>query len=132
MGQRIKVLMSKPGLDGHDLGAKYVAAALRDSGMEVIYMGLQQTPEQTVNAAVQEDVDVIGCSFLSGAHLGWMQKIMAKVKEAGIEDVLVVVGGAIPREDVPKLKGLGVSEVFPTATPLEDIVTYIQEHAKSA
>ena len=130
MNQRIKVLMSKPGLDGHDLGAKYVSRALRDAGMEVIYLGLQQTPEQVVSAALQEDVDIIGCSFLSGTHLGWMRKIMDQLRKAGLGDRLVIVGGAIPKVDIPKLKELGVAEVFPTATPTGDIVQFIKNATK--
>ena len=130
MGQKIKVLMAKPGLDGHDLGAKLVARALRDAGMEVIYLGLQQTPEQVVSAALQEDVDVIGCSFLSGAHLGWMKKIMGRLKEAGLNYLVVLVGGAIPKADVPNLKELGVIEVFPSGTPTENIVKFIKENIK--
>ncbi|MFC1896035.1 cobalamin B12-binding domain-containing protein [Thermodesulfobacteriota bacterium] len=125
MTKKIKFLMSKPGLDGHDLGAKYVSAALRDAGMEVVYLGLQQTPEQVVNAALQEDADVIGCSFLSGAHLGWMAKIMGRLRKAGLAGIPVLVGGAIPRADIEKLKELGVSEVFPTTTPTDEIVAYV-------
>ena len=127
MVHKIKVLIAKPGLDGHDLGAKYVARALLDAGMEVIYLGLQQTPEQIVSAALQENVDVIGCSLLSGAHLGWMKKVMGKLKEAGLDDKLVLVGGSIPKIDIPKLKELGVGEVFPTATPTTEIVKFIKK-----
>lgn len=127
MAKKIRVVIAKPGLDGHDLGAKYVARALRDAGMEVIYLGLQQTPEQIFNAVLQEDVDVIGCSFLSGAHLGWMRKIMSKLKKGGLGHKLVLVGGAIPKRDVPKLKGLGIAEVFPTTTPPEKVIEFIKE-----
>jgi len=127
--RRIRVLIAKPGLDGHDLGAKYVARALRDAGFEVIYMGLQKTPEQIVSAAVQEDVDVIGCSILSGSHLGWMKKVMRGVDQAGCRDVCVIVGGAIPKSDVPALKEMGVAEVFSTGAPVEDIVSFIRKTA---
>lgn len=127
MSEKIRVLVAKPGLDGHDLGAKYVARALRDAGMEVIYTGLQQTPEQVVAAAIQEDVDVIGCSILCGAHLGIMDKIMSKLREAGIDDKLVIVGGCIPRADIAALKDMGVAEVFPTDSPLEKIVDFIKQ-----
>ena len=124
--RRIRVLMAKPGLDGHDLGAKYVSQALRDNGCEVIYLGLQQTPEYIVSAALQEDVDVIGCSMLSGAHLGWMKKIMRGLEQAGLGDVCVIVGGSIPKVDVPKLKELGVAEVFSTGASIEDIIAFIR------
>ncbi len=127
MGRKVKVLIAKPGLDGHDLGAKYVARALRDAGLEVIYLGLQQTPEQIVSAALQEDVAVIGCSILSGAHLGLMKKIMDRLKRADLDDKLVLVGGAIPKIDIPKLKALGVAEVFPTGAATEAVVRFIKE-----
>jgi len=127
MVKKIRVLIAKPGLDGHDLGAKYVASALKFAGMEVIYLGLQQMPESIIAAALQEDVDVIGCSFLSGAHLGWMKKVMHKLKEAGAEKKIVIVGGAIPKIDIPKLKDLGVAEVFPTGTSTADVVIFIRE-----
>ncbi len=126
MEKKIRVLMAKPGLDGHDLGAKYITRALMDAGMEVIYTGLQQTPDQVVAVALQEDVDVIGCSFLSGAHLGLMAKIMNKVRDRGIEEKIVIVGGAIPSQDIPLLKEVGVAEVFPTAAPVEKIVEFIK------
>ena len=126
MERKIRVLMAKPGLDGHDLGAKYITRALMDAGMEVIYTGLQQTPAQVVAVALQEDVDVIGCSFLSGAHLGLMTKIMNQVRERGIDDKLVIVGGAIPSHDIPLLKEVGVAEVFPTSAPVEKIVEFIK------
>ena len=123
--------MAKPGLDGHDRGAKVVARALRDAGMEVIYTGLQQTPQQIMAAAIQEDVDVIGLSIYSGAHLILTAKVMECLKEAKVKGQLpVVVGGTIPYEDIPKLKALGVAEVFPTRSPLDRIVTFIQERAK--
>ena len=126
MERKIRVLIAKPGLDGHDLGAKYIARALRDAGMEVIYTGLQQTPDQVVTVALQEDVDVIGCSFLSGAHLGLMTKIMDKIRERGIDDKIVIVGGAIPSSDIMRLKEVGVAEVFPTATPVNRIIDFIK------
>ena len=128
MERKIRVLIAKPGLDGHDLGAKYIARALRDAGMEVIYTGLQQTPDQVVEVALQEDVDVIGCSFLSGAHLGLMTKIMNKIRERGIEDKTVIVGGAIPSHDMTLLKEAGVAAVFPTATPVDDIIDFIEKN----
>jgi len=113
MGERkIRVLIAKPGLDGHDRGAKVVARALRDAGMEVIYTGLRQTPEQIVTAALQEDVDVIGLSILSGAHMTLVPRVMQLLQEKGLQDVVVFVGGIIPQEDIPKLKALGVAEVF--------------------
>ena len=123
----IRVLIAKPGLDGHDRGAKVVAHALREAGMEVIYTGLHQTVEQVVEAALQEDVDVIGLSILSGAHLPITQKMMQLLAEQDMADVPVIVGGNIPQRDVEKLKALGVAGVFPTATPFEDIVGFIRE-----
>ena len=128
MGDKIRVLITKPGLDGHDRGAKVVARALRDAGMEVIYTGLQQTPEQIVASALQEDVDVIGLSILSGAHLGLVRRVMARLQEAGIADRVVLVGGTIPKSDIPELKALGVAEVFSTASPMEKSPQYIREH----
>ena len=126
MERKIRVLMAKPGLDGHDLGAKYITRALMDAGMEVIYTGLQQTPDQVAAVALQEDVDVIGCSFLSGAHIGLMTRIMNKVREKGIDDKLVIAGGSIPSRDIPLLKEIGVAGVFPTAAPVEEIVEFIK------
>ncbi|RJP24051.1 MAG: cobalamin B12-binding domain-containing protein [Candidatus Abyssobacteria bacterium SURF_5] len=125
--RRIRVLVAKPGLDGHDRGAKIIARALRDAGMEVIYTGLRQTPEQIVNAALQEDVDVIGLSVLSGAHLGLTQKIMAKLKEQNAADKMVLVGGTILSKDIPKLKEIGVAEVFPTGSRLDEPIKFIKE-----
>lgn len=124
-----RVLLAKPGLDGHDRGAKVVAHALRDAGMEVIYTGLHQTVEQIVEAAIQEDVDVIGLSVLSGAHLPLTEKLMGLLREEGLTELLVVVGGNIPRRDVAKLEDLGVARVFPTGSRFEDIVSFIQERA---
>ena len=126
----IRVLVAKPGLDGHDRGAKVIARAFRDAGFEVIYTGLRQTPEQVVNAALQEDVDVVGLSVLSGAHMTLCPRIMALMKKEGLDDVLVVVGGIIPDQDVPKLKSLGVSEIFQPGASTVDIVTYIRQHVR--
>ena len=122
----IRVLVAKPGLDGHDRGAKVIARALRDAGMEVIYTGLRQTPEMIVSAAEQEDVDCIGLSILSGAHLGIVPKVLALIKERGLGGVPVVVGGIIPDEDAAELKRQGVAEIFQPCTPLDNIVTYIR------
>ncbi len=129
MGRRTKVLVAKPGLDGHDKGAKIVSYALKDAGMEVIYTGLHQTIDQIIQTAIQEDVDVIGLSIMSGAHLPICEKLMKKVREEGLDDVLVVVGGVIPSRDIPKLKEMGVKGVFPGGTPLEEIVNFIRENA---
>lgn len=125
-GRKIRVLIGKPGLDGHDRGAKVVARALRDAGFEVIYTGIRQTPEAIVEAAVQEDVDVVGLSILSGAHMALVPKIMRLLKERGMDDVLVLVGGIIPDDDVPKLKALGVKGVFGPGTLTKDIVAFIR------
>ena len=125
----IRVLIAKPGLDGHDRGAKVMARALRDAGMEVIYTGLFQTPEMIARAAVDEDVDVIGLSILSGAHRALFPKIFSELEGSGLNDVLVVAGGTIPNEDVAALKELGVAEVFGPGTPLESAVRFIREHA---
>lgn len=125
-GRKVRVLIAKPGLDGHDRGAKVVARALRDAGFEVVYTGIRQTPEAIVEAAVQEDVDVVGLSILSGAHMALVPKIMRLLKERGMEDVLVLVGGIIPDDDVPKLKALGVKGVFGPGTLTKDIVAFIR------
>jgi methylmalonyl-CoA mutase, C-terminal domain len=125
----IRVLIAKPGLDGHDRGAKVMARALRDAGMEVIYTGLFQTPEMIARAAIDEDVDVIGLSILSGAHLALFPKVFDQLRSAGLGDVLVVAGGTIPNDDVEQLKSLGVAEVFGPGTPLETAVRFIREHA---
>jgi len=122
------VLIAKPGLDGHDRGAKVVAIALRNAGFEVIYTGLHQTVEQIVEAATQEDADVIGLSVLSGAHLPIARKLMAKLREAKMDDALVMVGGNIPERDVAPLKELGVAGVFPSSSRFEDIATFIREN----
>jgi methylmalonyl-CoA mutase C-terminal domain/subunit len=127
--RKIRVIVAKPGLDGHDRGAKVVARALRDAGMEVIYTGLRQTPEQVVEAAVQEDVDVIGLSILSGAHTYLVPRIVELLKEAGMDDVLVTVGGIIPEDDVTMLNGHGVTGIFGPGTPTDEIVDFIKENA---
>jgi methylmalonyl-CoA mutase C-terminal domain/subunit len=129
--KKIRVLVAKPGLDGHDRGAKVIARALRDAGMEVIYTGLRQTPEQVVAAALQEDVDVIGLSVLSGAHMSLTEKVIAKLKENKAEDKLVLVGGTILAKDVDKLKEMGVAEVFSTGSRLEDPINFIKEKLAS-
>lgn len=126
--QKIRVLIAKPGLDGHDRGAKVVARALRDAGMEVIYTGLRQTPEQIAEAALQEDVQVIGLSILSGAHNHLFPRIVNLLREKGMNDVLVIGGGVIPQDDIPGLKEAGVSEIFTPGTPTGDIVEYIRTH----
>ncbi len=130
MKHRIKVLIAKPGLDGHDRGAKVVAYALRDAGMEVIYTGLHQTIDQIINAAMQEHVDVIGLSIMSGAHLPIAENVMRRIREEGMDDVLVVVGGVIPDKDLSMLKELGVGGVFPGGTPLQEITTFIKENER--
>ena len=128
MPERIRVLVAKPGLDGHDRGAKIIARAFRDAGFEVVYTGLRQTPEQVVTAALQEDVDVIGLSVLSGAHMTLCPRIMELMKKEKLDDVLVLVGGIIPDQDIPKLKDLGVSEVFQHGVSTEDIIEYVRRN----
>jgi methylmalonyl-CoA mutase C-terminal domain/subunit len=123
--RKIRVLIAKPGLDSHDRGAKVVARALRDAGMEVIYTGLRQTPEQIAETALQEDVDVIGLSILSGAHKALFPRIMELLKEKGLTDVIVFAGGIIPEEDVPEMKKLGIKEIFGPGTPTETIIQYV-------
>ena len=130
--KEIKVLVAKPGLDGHDRGAKVVAHALKEAGMEVIYTGLHKTVDQIVRIAIQEDVDIIGLSIMSGAHIPLIEKLMKKVGQEGIGDKMVIVGGVIPNKDIARLKDLGVSGVFPGGTPFSDIVTFINEHVKQA
>jgi len=130
MDKRIRVLVAKPGLDGHDRGAKIVARALRDAGMEVIYTGLRQTPEQIVNAAVQEDVDAIGISILSGAHNTILPRICELLRAQQMADVMVVVGGIIPDEDIPGLKQAGVAAVFQPGTPMDNIIEFIRTNVK--
>jgi len=124
---KIRVLIAKPGLDGHDKGAKIVALALRDAGMEVIYSGLHQTLDQITQTAIQETVDVIGLSIMSGAHLPISEKLINMMKEQGLDDVNLTVGGVIPHQDIPKLKEMGVAEVFPGGTSFEDIITGINK-----
>ena len=131
MEQKIRVLIAKAGLDGHDRGAKVIAAALRDAGMEVIYTGLRQTPEQIVSAALQEDADVIGLSILSGAHNHIVPRLMALLAEKGMSDVLVVIGGIIPDADIPTLTAIGVKGIFLPGTPMQDIVEFIRAHART-
>jgi methylmalonyl-CoA mutase, C-terminal domain len=121
----IRVVIAKPGLDGHDRGAKVIARALRDAGMEVIYTGLRQTPEQIVTAALQEDADVIGLSILSGAHNSICPRLMALLKEKGLDDVLVILGGIIPDADLPALKAMGVAAVFRPGTAMQEIIDFI-------
>jgi methylmalonyl-CoA mutase C-terminal domain/subunit len=124
--KRIRVLIAKPGLDGHDRGAKIIARALRDAGMEVIYTGLRQTPEMIAAAAVQEDVDVIGLSILSGAHNTLAPRLMSLLKQKGMDDVTVLLGGTIPEADIPALKQAGIAEVFPPGTPTQDIINFVR------
>jgi methylmalonyl-CoA mutase, C-terminal domain len=127
---KIRVLVAKPGLDGHDRGAKVIARALRDAGMEVIYTGLRQTPEMVVNASLQEDVQVIGLSILSGAHNAIVPRVMDLLKQNRMDDVLVLVGGIIPDQDIEGLKKIGVAGIFQPGTPMDDIVKFIREHVK--
>ena len=129
--QKIRVVIAKPGLDGHDRGAKVIARALRDAGMEVIYTGLRQSPEQIVAAALQEDADVIGLSILSGAHNHIAPRLMALLAEKKLDDVLVVIGGIIPDVDVPRLTALGVRGVFPPGTPMQAIIDFITANART-
>lgn len=131
MDKRIRVLVAKPGLDGHDRGAKIVARALRDAGMEVIYTGLRQTPEQIARAAVQEDVDAIGISILSGAHNTIVPRICELLRAEGMNDVLLVVGGIIPEEDIPGLKQAGVAAVYQPGASTQEIVEFIRGHVMS-
>ena len=126
----IRVLVAKPGLDGHDRGAKIIARALRDAGMEVIYTGLRQTPESIVNAAIQEDVDCIGLSILSGAHTVLVPRIAALLREQHAEDILLVLGGTIPDQDAAAMRESGVSAIFGPGTPLDTTVQFIREHVK--
>ncbi len=129
-GKKIRVLIAKPGLDGHDRGAKVVARALRDAGMEVIYTGLRQTPEQIVETAIQEDVSVIGLSILSGAHTHLFPKVMKLLKENDVKDIIVVGGGVIPEGDIPELKKVGIAEIFTPGTDTRNIIKFIQEKVK--
>ena len=126
--QKIRILLAKPGLDGHDRGVKVVARALRDAGMEVIYTGLRQTPEMIVSAAVQEDVQIVGLSILSGAHMTIFPRVAQLMREQGLEDVPLFGGGIIPEDDIPKLKHAGVSEIFPPGTSTQDVILWIEKH----
>ena len=131
MARKLRVVIAKPGLDGHDRGAKVIARALRDAGMEVIYTGLRQTPEMVAATALQEDADVIGLSILSGAHNHIAPQLMKLLKEKGLDDVLVVIGGIIPDLDIPKLKEIGVKGIFLPGTPMQDIVEFINTNARA-
>lgn len=126
--KKIRVLIAKPGLDGHDRGAKVICRALRDAGMEVIYTGLRRTPEEIVSAAVQEDADLIGLSILSGAHTVLFPRIIKLLKDQGAEDIPVVAGGIIPEKDIPRMKKIGIREIFPPGTSTQDIVRWIQDN----
>jgi methylmalonyl-CoA mutase C-terminal domain/subunit len=128
--KKIRVVVAKPGLDGHDRGAKIIARALRDAGMEVIYTGLHQTPEQIVETVIQEDADAVGLSILSGAHMTLVPRVLELLKEQGIDDVLVTVGGTIPADDIPQLKALGVAQVFGPGASTQDIVDFIRGAAQ--
>jgi methylmalonyl-CoA mutase C-terminal domain/subunit len=132
VAQRIRVVIAKPGLDGHDRGAKIIARALRDAGMEVIYTGLHQTAEQIVETAIQEDADAVGISILSGAHMTLVPRILDGLRENGAEDVLVLVGGTIPKEDEEELRALGVAAVFTPGAPTSEIVDYLQHAVPTA
>jgi len=132
MPRKIRVLIAKPGLDGHDRGAKVIARALRDAGMEVIYTGLRQTPEDIVEAAIQEDVDAIGLSILSGAHMVLLPKVVQLLKKRKAGDIVVAGGGIIPPEDIPKLKKAGIKQVFGPGTTLKDIVAFFRKAGKGA
>ena len=129
--KKLRVVIAKPGLDGHDRGAKVIARALRDAGMEVIYTGLRQTPEQIASAALQEDADVIGLSILSGAHNHIAPRLMQLLKEKGLDDVLVVIGGIIPDVDIPRLKEIGVKGVFLPGTTMQEIIDFINTNARA-
>jgi methylmalonyl-CoA mutase C-terminal domain/subunit len=129
--RKIRVVVAKPGLDGHDRGAKIIARALRDAGMEVIYTGLHQTPEQIAETVIQEDADAVGLSILSGAHMTLVPRVVELLKEQGVDDVLVTVGGTIPTDDVPELKKLGVAEVFTPGAATDEIVDFIRDGASA-
>ena len=130
MSQKIRVVIAKPGLDGHDRGAKVIARALRDAGMEVIYTGLRQTPEQIASAALQEDADVIGLSILSGAHMHICPRLMELLRQRGLEHVRVLVGGIIPDVDIPKLKEMGVTGIFLPGSPMQQIIDFINQNVQ--
>ncbi|MDY7030292.1 MAG: cobalamin B12-binding domain-containing protein [Thermodesulfobacteriota bacterium] len=129
-GRKIRVVMAKVSLDGHDRGIKVITRALRDAGMEVIYMGAFQTPEKVVRTAIEEDADVIGLSFLSGEQLSHTPKVLDLLKEKGIKDILVIVGGVFPRQDIPKLKEMGVDEIFMSGHSMEEIAAYIRDNVR--
>jgi methylmalonyl-CoA mutase C-terminal domain/subunit len=129
--RKIRILIAKPGLDGHDRGAKVIARAFRDAGFEVIYTGLRQTPEMVVNAAIQEDVDVIGLSCLSGAHMHLFPRIMELLREKGAGDILVFGGGTIPDEDIPKLKEMGMAEIFTPGASTQDAIAFVRQSVKA-
>jgi methylmalonyl-CoA mutase C-terminal domain/subunit len=131
-GKKIRVLIAKPGLDGHDRGAKVICRALRDAGMEVIYTGLRRTPEEIVNAAIQEDVDVIGLSILSGAHPVLFPRIIRLLREKGAEDIPVIAGGIIPEKDIPRMKKAGIQEVFLPGSSTQDIIAWISDRLRPA
>lgn len=128
MAERLRIVIAKPGLDGHDRGAKVIARALRDAGMEVVYTGLHQTPEQIVHTVVQEDADAVGLSVLSGAHMTLFAKILELMKHQGVDDVVVFGGGIIPEADIPQLEQAGVAKIFTPGTPLDDIVEWVRSH----
>lgn len=128
--RKLRVLIAKPGLDGHDRGAKVVARGYRDAGFEVIYIGLHQTPEQIANAAIQEDVDLVGLSCLSGAHMYLFAEVVNQIRERGADDITVIGGGIIPEEDISRLKEAGIKEVFLPGTPLEEIIKWTKENVK--
>jgi methylmalonyl-CoA mutase, C-terminal domain len=130
MSEKVRVVVAKPGLDGHDRGAKVIARAFRDAGFEVIYTGLRQTPEQVVTAALQEDADVVGLSVLSGAHMTLCPRIMELMKKEGLDDVLVIVGGIVPDQDIAKLKEIGIAEVFQPGASTEEIIAYVRTNVR--
>jgi methylmalonyl-CoA mutase cobalamin-binding domain/chain len=130
--RKIRVVVAKPGLDGHDRGAKIIARALRDAGMEVIYTGLHQTPEQIVETVIQEDADAVGLSILSGAHMTLVPRVVELLREQDVDDVVVTVGGTIPSDDIPELKSLGVAEVFTPGTPTQDIVAFVRGSVRAS
>ena len=130
MTRKIRILVAKPGLDGHDRGARIIARALRDAGFEVIYTGLHQSPEQIVSAAIQEDVDLIGLSSLAAAHLYLFQKVVDLLKAQDADDIMVIGGGIIPEKDIVKLKAMGVQEIFPSGTSLDTIIDWVNKHVK--
>jgi methylmalonyl-CoA mutase C-terminal domain/subunit len=129
--RRLRVLVAKPGLDGHDRGARIIARAYRDAGFEVVYTGLHQTPEEIVQAAIQEDVDMIGLSSLAGAHMYLFPRVVELLKQRGADDIVVCGGGIFPEEDIPKLKKAGIKEIFTPGTPLSEVVTWVQENVEA-